>query len=178
MINNLIGKSFHNIQQCYSFKHRKAMITEDELNRLQVEIMYCGVKQRIYVTSILAIYISNLWKRIIEVYGDEGMMILMVMMILIMMIMMMIKIYFCITLTIIIHYYHYNHSLLGVLCSIALPHNYDDNVKRSYNEACFIAGLQSSQYQLVDSVDALLATYIRKVTALTVQEKINLEVRT
>jgi len=134
MINNLIGKSFHNIQQCYSFKHRKAMITEDELNRLQVEIMYCGVKQRIYVTSILAIYISNLWKRIIEVYGDEG-----------------------------------------VLCSIALPHNYDDNVKRSYNEACFIAGLQSSQYQLVDSVDALLATYIRKVTALTVQEKINLE---
>jgi hypothetical protein len=26
------------------------------------------------VTSILAIYIGQLWKRIIEVYGEEGMM--------------------------------------------------------------------------------------------------------
>jgi len=61
--------------------------------------------------------------------------------------------------------------LLGVRCSIALPHHYNTNIKRSYIEACYIAGLQSTQYQLVDSAYALLATYSRKVTALTMQEK-------
>jgi hypothetical protein len=57
-----------------------------------------------------------------------------------------------------------------------LPHHYNTNIKRSYIEACYIAGLQSTQYQLVDSADALLATYSRKVTALTIQEKTFLEV--
>ena len=66
--------------------------------------------------------------------------------------------------------------LLGVRCSIALPHHYNTNIKRSYIEACYIAGLQSTQYQLVDSADALLATYSRKVTALTIPEKTFLEV--
>jgi hypothetical protein len=65
---------------------------------------------------------------------------------------------------------------LGVRCSIALPHHYNTNIKRSYIEACYIAGLQSTQYQLVDSADGLLATYSRKVTALTIQEKKFLEV--
>jgi len=65
---------------------------------------------------------------------------------------------------------------LGVRCCIALPHHYNTNIKPSYIEACYIAGLQSTQYQLVDSADALLATYSRKVTALTIQEKTFLEV--
>ena len=65
--------------------------------------------------------------------------------------------------------------LLGVRCSIALPHHYNTNINCSYIEACYIAGLQSRQYQLVDSADALLATYFRKVTALTIQEKTFLE---
>ena len=66
--------------------------------------------------------------------------------------------------------------LLGVRCFNALPYHYNTNIKRSYIEACYIAGLQSTQYQLVDSADALLATYSRKVTALTIQEKTFLEV--
>jgi hypothetical protein len=78
MINNLIiGTSLSDIQQCNSFKHRKAIVSEDNLKRLQVEIKYNGVKQQIYVTSILAIYIGQLWKRIIEVYGEEGMIMMM-----------------------------------------------------------------------------------------------------
>ena len=81
MINNLIiGTSLSDIQQCNSFKHRKAIVSEDDLRRLQVEIKYNGVKQHIYVTSILAIYIGQLWKRIIEVYGEEGMIMIMMMM--------------------------------------------------------------------------------------------------
>jgi hypothetical protein len=69
-----------------------------------------------------------------------------------------------------------SYLLLGVRCSIALPPHFNTNIKRSYIEACYIAGLQSTQYQLVDSADALLATYSRKVTALTIREKTFLEV--
>ena len=47
------------------FKHRKAIVSEDNLKRLQVEMKYNDVKQHIYVTSILAMYIGQLWKRII-----------------------------------------------------------------------------------------------------------------
>jgi len=47
MINNLIiGRSLSDIHQCNSFKHRKAIISEDDLKRLQLE------KQQSYVTHI------------------------------------------------------------------------------------------------------------------------------
>ena len=66
----LVGRNLAELQEKGFFKHLKAKFSVDESGKLVASVSYCDEQQLFSVTSVLAIFISHLYKRITEVCGE------------------------------------------------------------------------------------------------------------
>lgn len=66
----MAGKSMEEVQNS-ALKICKQSITTDTNGRLMLEVNYRGEVQQIYVTSLLAMYLTYLWDRVRVVEGEN-----------------------------------------------------------------------------------------------------------
>ena len=70
-LNLLVGTSLRDLQDKAFFKHLRTKFTEDDRGRVSAIVSYCDKEEPFSTTAVLAVFISHLYKRIINVSGED-----------------------------------------------------------------------------------------------------------
>ena len=70
-MNQLLGKTYIEVQSSAFTAHRKASITSDSKGRLSAEITYNDEQSSKHVTSLLGMFLAKTVSRITDVYGPN-----------------------------------------------------------------------------------------------------------